>query len=484
MRHFPIATALALSVVTLGSQAPRVLTLADVTIVDLTGGPSRTANVVIRDDQIAAVTNEPPPSEARVVDGAGKFLIPGLWDMHVHLATRPEPELAEKMILPLLLAHGVVGVRDMGGPLDRVLDLRSRVARGDLAGPRILTPGPFVDGSGDPSPLFRRPADAAAVPGIVNELLERGVDFIKVQSGLAPEVHAALAREARTARRSLAGHVPISMNARQVMEAGQRSVEHISPALVGDGMLMFALSNRSDELLQELRAIERDRSSAEPVTIAQREAVLRRRLVETYDATKAQALGRWMKERDAWIVPTLVWSATLRPLTKDQDGTDLPMEYVPASLRTRWLERRRQFIARQTPDTFAAAGAVAATAARAVRDMHAAGAKVLAGTDSFDAFVLPGHSLHQELQLLVGGGLSPIEALRAATQVAAAYRGAARTEGTIAAGKRADMVLLDADPSADIANVKRVRALFVGGRLYDRDALDHLLEIVRAFTAQ
>lgn len=160
------------------------------------------------------------------------------------------------------------------------------------------------------------------------------------------------------------------------------------------------------------------------------------------------------------------------------------MEYVPAALRTRWTERRRQYIGRQTDDGLAAAKALADTSARAVRDLHAGGAKVLAGTDAFDAFVLPGFSLHQELRLLVAGGLRPIDALQAATRNAAEARGARDREGTIAVGATADLVLVDADPTLDIANAARIRAVVAAGRLYDRAALDRLLAEARTFAVR
>ena len=159
------------------------------------------------------------------------------------------------------------------------------------------------------------------------------------------------------------------------------------------------------------------------------------------------------------------------------------MDLVPAALRTRWLQNRKADIGRTADPLFGAIADVARTARQAVRDLRAGGARVLAGTDTFDAFVLPGHSLHQELNLLVQAGLSPAEALDAATSEAARYRGSDEAEGTIAPGKRADLVLLDADPLSDIANASRVRATIVGGRLYDRAALDRLLEGVRAFAA-
>jgi imidazolonepropionase-like amidohydrolase len=467
-----------------GGSQPETLTITNITVIDGTGAPARAANVIVRNGLIADVSAEPPKGEGASIDGTGKFLIPGLWDMHVHLATRPEPELAERMMLPLFLANGIVGVRDMGGPLERVLELREKVASGALAGPRILTPGPFVDGPGEADALFRRRADAAAAAFTVKELLDKKVDFIKVQAALAPDVHAAVARAAREAHAVFAGHIPVAMTAEQAIASGQRSLEHLSPALVGDGVLLFSCSRERDELLAELRAIERDRGSADAAAIASREHALRKRLVDSYDPERGRALGRMMKGREVWIVPTLVWSATLRPLDRKQDASDLPMDLVPVTLRTRWLERRKQYLERQTDEGFAAAAAVAATAARAVRDMNEGGARILAGTDSFDAFVLPGYSLHRELELLVSAGLSPLQALQAATRTAAEFRGTLKTEGTIEAGKRADVVLLDADPLRDIANARRVHTVVVGGKLFARDQLDRIMDTVRTFAAR
>jgi hypothetical protein len=483
MRYLLAWIAIVSGITVTGSQ-PERLTITNITVIDGTGAPARLANVTVQNGLIAAISAASSEADGTALDGSGKFLIPGLWDMHVHLATRPEPELAERMMLPLFLANGIVGVRDMGGPLERVLELREKVASGTLAGPRIVTPGPFVDGPGEADPLFRRPADAAAAASTVRELLDKKVDFIKVQSALAPEVHAALARAAREAHATFAGHIPISMSAEQAIAAGQRSLEHLSPALLGDGMLLFACSKSSESLLTELRAIERDRAAAEAGVIAEREHALRQKVVETYDAGKAKALGGTMKERDVWLVPTLVWSATLRPLDRTRDASDLPMEFVPSALRTRWMDRRKQYIARQTDAGFAAAASLAATAERAIRDLRDGGARVLAGTDTFDAFVLPGHSLHQELELLVGAGFSPLEALQAATKTAAEYRGTLATEGTIERGKRADLVLLASDPARDIVNAGRIHAVIAGGRVYSRSQLDRMLDDVRNFASR
>lgn len=461
--------------------APATVVIQGATVIDGTDALPAIGTVILRDGMVAAIlpADAAVPDGAQVIDGRGRYLIPGLWDMHVHLATRPEPQIAERIMLPLFVAHGIVGVRDMGGPPDRVLALRAQPAAGLSPAPRIITPGPFLDGPGDDDPLFRRILSSTDAAATVRDLSAAGVDFFKVQSGLTAEAHAALARAARARQAVFAGHVPLAMTAAAVADSGQRSIEHISPALVGDAGLLFACSPRETALRTELLAIERDRPSAKPGEIAAREHELRRALVQSFDPARARMLGARLQAAGVWIVPTLVWSNSLRPFTPADDGSALPMEYVPAATRTRWMEGRRRFMASLTAADFTAAREVARVSAEAVVALHEGGAAVLAGTDTMDAFVLPGISLHQELALLVRAGLTPLAALQSATLRAAEYRGTAAIEGSIMPGRRADLVLLDADPLRDIANLSRVRAVIIGGRVHARPDLDALLAQTR-----
>ena len=178
-------------------------------------------------------------------------------------------------------------------------------------------------------------------------------------------------------------------------------------------------------------------------------------------------------------MPTLVWSNSFRPLGADDDGHEVPLEFVPAATRTRWQAARARYLKAAGPADYALNASVATTAARAVGALHAAGARIVAGTDTFDSFVLPGSGLHRELALLVGAGLTPLQALQAATRDAAALRGTSDREGTIARGKRADLVLLDADPLHDVTNVGRIAAVVQGGRVLSRADLDALLAKAR-----
>jgi imidazolonepropionase-like amidohydrolase len=486
MRSLACVSAVALSGLLLGAQpAAPPLFISGVTVIDGTGSAPSERSLLIRGDRIdRIVSSGTPPRGTTVVAGRGLFAIPGLWDMHVHLAVRPEPELAERIVLPLFLAHGIVGVRDMGGPLERLLALRDRVKRGELTGPRILTPGPFVDGPGDPDPLFRRVRSSSESRDTVADLSRAGVDFVKVQANLTREAYDAVIAAARDRKIVVAGHVPMAIPASDVIESGQRSLEHVSPALVGDAGVLFACSSREAELRTELLAIERDRSTSPAPAIRAREAALRSALVESYDAARATRLGQSMRRRGAWMVPTLIWSNSFRPLSASDTGEDVPLEFVPAATRARWRAGRAAYLKAASPADFDSAARVAEASAKAVGALHAAGASVLAGTDTFDGFDVPGVSLHQELALLVQAGLTPLEALRSATRNAAAYRGALATEGTLEAGKRADLVLLDANPLSDIRNIRRVHAVVRDGKLLDRAALDVLLDQARTAARQ
>ena len=473
---------LASCVFTPGQQRPRAdLVITGINVIDLDGGPTRTFTVVVDRGSIVDLLppEQPVPEADAVIEGRGKFLIPGLWDMHVHLATRPEPSLAENIMFPLFLANGVVGVRDMGGPLDRVLALRAGVNEGRLQGPRIITPGPFIDGSGDADPMFRRAATAEDARTAVRELVKAGVDFVKVQANLTRASYDAVIAEARAQKIVVSGHVPVALSAAHTIGSGQRSIEHISPALPGDAGLLFGCSSREDALRAELLPIERGRTSATPEAIRARETALRGELVRTFDPARAATLGARLRSGRTWIVPTLIWSNSFRPLHREANGADLPLEFVPAQTRKGWQDGRARYLQAAPPEAFTAASEVADASARAVGALHGSGARILAGTDTFDAFVLPGVSLHQELVLLTEAGLTPLAALQTATRNAADFHGTLDSEGTISRGKKADLVILDADPLADIRNASRIHAVITRGRTLTRAGLDKLLQTAR-----
>ncbi len=447
------------------------------TVID--GAEARPEMTVLVDgERIAAVG---PASELVVaegvpaVDGGGRFLIPGLWDIHVHLANEEAPAIPPERQLALYLAHGVVGVRDMGSDWQKIEALRERLAAGEIEGPEIVSPGPYVDGPQPAAPAVVPVADAGEARAAVRDLVERGTDFVKLQANLSRDAYLAAVDEAGQLGAAVHGHVPDAMTALEVAAAGQQTIEHVSPALPSDGAIFFSCSAREDELRRELAAIAADRAAegADRQRLGERTRALQRALVESYDEEKAAALFAALREHGTRVVPTLVWSRTYSPPGPELPA-DLPAGVMPPAMRERWQGIWDGYFERAGPERLALSGQIAEGSLALVGALHEAGVGILAGTDSPFGFVLPGFSLHQELELLVAAGLTPGEALGAAT------RGAAELldlegRGAIEAGQRADLVLLEADPLADVANSREIAAVVAGGELYSRSDLDRLL---------
>jgi imidazolonepropionase-like amidohydrolase len=426
-----------------------------VTVIDVTGGPSQTdMTVVVSGNRISTISKtgtRPTPSGGQVIDATGKFLIPGLWDMHVHSAAAAEREF------PAYLALGVTGLRNMHTTVDTALALtsaiRREVAAGRMAGPRFVANGPIVDGP--------RPAQRGAVPvgspesarRAVDSLHAGGADFIKVYNLLPRAMYVAVMEQAKRRALPVVGHVPFEMRAEEVADGGQRSVEHL------DG-LDFACSTRGDSLRANLLA----RPSRE---LWQRTQVA---LVETWSADACAPAIDAYRRNGTWQVPTLVvgWAVVAGDSVL-ADST--AMAVVPAATRDAW-----RTLVREMPEGERRKERLDfAQALEATRLLFRAGVPMLAGTDVGNPLLIPGYSLHRELRLLVQAGLTPLAALQTATVNPARFLNASDSLGTVAPGKLADLVLLDADPLADIGNTRRIRAVVVNGRLLDRTALDAML---------
>ena len=466
--------------------ASPVLAITGVTVIDGTDGPARAATtVIVRDGRIAAVTADASarlPEDAERLDGSGRFLIPALIDAHVHLANRPEHEAPAAMLLPSLVAHGVLAVRDMGGDLDRVIAMRAAIAAGTLVGPVIITPGPFIDGPQDRSATVFPVATPAEAAAAVRALASRQVDFIKVQAGLTPVLWRATLDAARAAHLSVAGHVPEAMSAFDVVSGGQRSVEHVSPALPGDAGLMVSVSRDEVALRAEMRAIAAGWAQPDPdrAALRARNRELQRRLIASVDPARAAALFTAMREHDVTAVPTLAWSNGLLPGARNDWPGANALALVPRAVREPWLQRRRSLAAAATDDDLALNLAIARASVAFVAAMHRAGVAVVAGTDAFDSYLPLGPSLHAELANLVAAGLSPRQALLSGTREPARLLGMIASRGTITVGKQADLLLLDRDPTADIHATQTIHAVIQSGRVIDRGSLDRMLADVRA----
>jgi imidazolonepropionase-like amidohydrolase len=418
--------------------------------------------------EVGPVALVKPPSHTQIIDGSDKFLIPGLWDMHVHLAgVSADPAWSNQVLLSLLLANGITGVRDMGGDLEILVNWRREIESGALLGPRIIASGPWLAGGGKKTSEQFPVANAEVARTAVRELKRRGADFIKVISLPSRDAFFAVADEAKKENIPFAGHLPVEISALEASNAGIRSIEHLYYSA-------FALSCSSKEEELRKRLIERGKRGAAGVwneILLEAEA--------TYDPEKADALWRALKKNNTWVTPTLA-SLDITAHPEDQSAQNPLLAFVPPKLAKEWGDSLGD---EETKKRAASLWRVAANDWKLTGEMLHAGVPLLAGSDSLDPFVFPGDSLHRELAELVRAGFTPAEALRAATLGAAEFLGRERELGTVEKGKIADLVLVDANPLENIGNTRKISAVIRSGKYLDRAALDKLLAEARSAAA-
>ena len=427
--------------------AQATVAITPVTVIDATDSVPRAGQtVVIRGARIVAAgpaRSVKVPAGARVVNGRGKYLVPGFWDMHVHTAIAGGRDL-----LPLYVANGVTGVRDMAGDWDTLRTWRSEIARGLIVGPRIIASGPYLEGGDVPIPhlLARNPAEGRTG---VDSLVSLGVDFIKVHSQLTADAYFAIAHRARERGVVFTGHVPRAVGAAAASDSGQKSIEH-------------------------LLAIPASCTPVDSVALVPRFAA-------------QGALGRCSSEDLAPLYAKFVRNGTyVTPtFTAQVEVASWPTHAVPGDSLAHYLPKGvRDYVASifPMPDSIppnadSVGRAMLEKRLRQVGAMRRAGVHVLTGTDAPLRNSPPGFGLHEELMLLVRGGMTPFDVLTSATLEPARYFGMLDSAGTVAAGKLADLVLLDANPLADIRNTRRISAVVANGRLFagaDRVRLLHV----------
>jgi len=449
-------------------RAPDLL-VTGATVVDVRTGallPDRT--IAIRGDSIVSVTagsRTPLPPARRVVDARGKFVIPGLSDMHVHFGGGPALVAENRALLPLYVAHGVTAVRDAAADLsDVVLAWRDSVARGLLQGPTIFTSGPKLEGIASVWPGDLEVGSRAEVDRALDSLQALRVDFVKLTDNtLDPALFLYALGELRKRGLTSSAHVPQPVAVRDAVEAGLGSIEHMSYAIK-------AGSPREAEL-SRARAAGRL-----PSRVPAEDAVAR------YDSATAMATYRLMARRGTAITPTLLISRTLAYLDRDDHADDEYLRYIGPGLQATYRGRVER-AARDDSAAIARRHRAFEFSSAKLPLLKRAGVTILAGTDAgfLNSYVYPGIGLHQELELLVAAGLSPLDALRAATIDGARFLHRERRAGTVEPGRVADLVILDRDPLRDIRATRDIHAVVLRGAYLDRAALDGMLrDVARA----
>ena len=447
---------------------PVDLALAHVTVIDAVNPVRRNQTVLIDDGRIIDIIDSdtaPETPATEQIDASGRYLIPGLWDFHVHFTF--DKRFTDAMA-GLFLYHGITNVRDTGGLLEDLLPVVDTLRSAGSNAPNIWYSGPLLDGKdvvydgvNFPGLGIANPTPEAARANIA-EIHAAGASFLKIYEMVTPEVFAAIVEEAGARNLPIDGHVPLSMRARDVAPKVQ-SLEHLrnyEMDCVRDPQAWLAV--RQEELanpgnepgnvlrsrlhrLQRLPAITREDAGV---------------CAETTEALKATI-----------TVPTLRMNSMDLYVPFDRDDFDQAMDLIPASVSAEWRDARDALKASKEPvDTTFAEWSL-----RRTGELHAAGGPIAAGTDTPIGWSIPGYSLHTELEQYVEVGMTPLEALHSATVKPAEFFGLENEMGQIKVGAMADAVLLSANPLEDITATRSVEAVINRGALLTRDQLTALV---------
>ena len=431
------------------AEAPPPTLFTDATVITMgEAGTLPRHDVLVVDGRIARIAptgSVAPPRGTRRVDAAGRYLVPGLAEMHAHLPGPDRRQYAEDVLL-LYVAHGITTVRGMlGHPWH--LELRQSTANRTLLGPRIYTAGPSLNGSSAP--------DADTARRRVREQKAAGYDFLKLHPGLKREVFDAIADEARAAGMAFEGHVSEDVGLAHALAAGQRAIDHL------DGYM---------QLLVEPGCFDG------PVAAG----LFGIGLTRCANAARTPAAVKATRVAGAWVAPTQVLlERWVRPPDLESLRKQPASRYVADATLEQWYAGRLRFLgAAAIPEE--TAQKFISLRRELIRQLHAAGVPILLASDAPQVFTVPGESALAELELYVAAGLSPHEALATGTTQPARFYDAGNVFGTVGEGLEADLVLLDGNPLEDISQVRRIAGVMVRGHWLDRAALDTKLDALAA----
>jgi len=432
----------------------QTLRIVNATVVDVaTGELHPGSTIVIQGNRITSVGSATTANGGQVVDAKGSYVMPGLWDMHTHAFFGDGTPESRDLILPLFIANGVTGIRDMGSSLEPVLRARADVAAHRLLGPRMIVSGPMLDGPKVSFPSSLAITTPAVGRDAVDSLKRRGVDFIKIQSGVPRDAYFAIADEAKKVGISFEGHVPDAIRASEAIAAGQRTFEH----LIG---IFEASSPDEDKYITD----KYDGGTKRPGVF-----------LKTYDPVREARIIQQIAAAQVWQCPTLFWERG-QWLVDTMTGMDDPdLAYAAKSWIAKWPASRASILKGLASDPHSVREEFVAHELDIMRKLHAAKVPFLAGTDApAGVDVLPGISLHLELERFVAAGFTPLEALQTATLNPALFYDKVGDYGSVQAGRIADLVMLNANPLTDIRNTRAIAGVIADGRYLSSADLDQL----------
>lgn len=442
------------------------LIITNTNIIDVkTGDILYNRDLVILSDSIYRIEENSVTTKYiadQIIDGTDKFLIPGLWDMHTHTWW------AYKDFFPLLLANGVIGIREMFGNLEEVARIRKEIQNGKIAGPEIVSAGPIVDGD----PPSWQGSDAVSTPEegreIVRQQKSAGADFVKVYNRLSREVYFAIADECKKQQIPFSGHIPVRISLEEALEAGHGTIEHFY------GITDYCSSEKDYLLALYNREITND-TLIGPGTYYNRVAFE----INTYDPSKQPELFRLMGENNAWVCPTMVVHKGFQRNLDHNYKDDKRLIYMPEYTTRDWKLIKDSIPTERILRQMDLEIRWYELLPPLIQPLIQNGTNFLAGTDYPNPYTFAGFSIHEELEIFVKeAGLSPLQALRTATLNPAIFLKTQEFAGSIAVGKNADLVLLTANPLEDISNTKKIEGVVTKGKYHTSKILNEQIDLI------
>ncbi|HXB08953.1 MAG TPA: amidohydrolase family protein [Puia sp.] len=448
------------------------LVITNANIVDVAAGKIiRNQLLAISGDTVEAVDDTKMAGKyqaERHFDAKGKYVLPGLWDMHIHMRGGDTTIGANKALLPLFLAYGVTTVRECGGDITpSVMAWRKQTASGELAGPRIFTSGPKLDG---PQGVWAGsiPVETPAqVSAALDSLQKIHVDFVKIyDSKISGEAYLEIVRQAKKRGMKVTGHMPFTVELKEAAALGMDGSEHLY-------YVFKACSSKEDSITAVIR--EREHSDR-PIGLF---AALPS-LYASFDSVKAAQLFAYLGAKHFTITPTLFISKTLVGIKTTDHSKDSLLNYIDPAIVATYQGRIRS-AKRQSDESTRFMENYEATCAALVLKMFAAGVNIVAGSDcgAFNSYVYPGESIHEEIKSLVAAGLTPAQGLQAAVINGSKFMGVQGFFGSLRAGKCADLIVVEGNPLEDIRAIDRLDAVLSHGKLYSRADLNALLASIK-----
>lgn len=469
IRFFLFILTVTLTTITCKPTVQADLIISNANVIDVIQGKTITGqDVIINGDKIQTIMphGESQFKSKNLLNGEGKYLIPGLWDMHVHTGDAD-------IFFPLYVANGITGVRDMGGGLEqstgnlsvkfeKLSGWKSQVTRGERLGPEFILAGAMIDGSPTYWPGNIGVTDSISIHEAVRQQKELGVDFIKVYHNLNPEQLSEVAHASKKNNIKFAGHIPIMFPPMETLtkasSLGQSSIEHMIQVQVAISQGEIQVHNFMDV------------------------ADACQKIINRIDLEKEQRLYEVFKKNETWLTPTVsVWWGVGQLDQEHEEVFENWLQYIPKNISNEWNRNPFQDtqLINHSPKDYETFREATLSMAKVAKRMYDSGVNLMAGSDSENPMIVSGYGLHKELELLVEGGFSPVEALRLATINPAKFL--ERDDiGQLAPNFKADIIILDDNPLNDIRNTTHISGVILRGKSITRERLDQMLSEVKS----